>query len=373
MKKAVVVFTLCIIFIFSFSCVACAKDDVIGTITDSQKAELYGSISEEVREMLEELGIDDIGFDDIFNVTPQKVFSLFKKLVTGQIEAPTRSVVRLLAIIVLLSVCECFSPNDEKLKSVLQILGVLFCTVSVAKPLSNAVSSAVASITVSEKFMLTLIPVLACVISLTGNPTLAVSFQSIAFACAQIIASVSSSCISPAVGAILALDITGAIMPSFNMDSVTSLLKKTLTAVLSTAATVYVAFLGLKGALSNATDTVASRGIKLAISSAVPVVGGALSEAYTGIVGSLVLARSTVGIFGIAVIALINLPSCLQLVFWIFALRLSAAVGELFNQETTAKLLRAIASAITLLNVVLLFNAVLFIISTALILIIKAG
>ena len=97
------------------------------------------------------------------------------------------------------------------------------------------------------------------------------------------------------------------------------------------------------------------------------------AEAYTGIVGSLVLARSTVGIFGIAVIALINLPSCLQLVFWIFALRLSAAVGELFNQETAAKLLHAIGSAITLLNGVLLFNAVLFIISTALILIIKAG
>ena len=55
------------------------------------------------------------------------------------------------------------------------------------------------------------------------------------------------------------------------------------------------------------------------------------------------------------------------------ALKLSAAIGELFNQQGIAELLKALASSITLLNVVLLFNAVLFIISTALILVIKAG
>ena len=85
------------------------------------------------------------------------------------------------------------------------------------------------------------------------------------------------------------------------------------------------------------------------------------------------LVKSTVGIFGIAAVALINLPSCIQLLFWIFALKLSAAIGELFNQQGIAELLKALASSITLLNVVLLFNAVLFIISTALILVIKAG
>ena len=54
-------------------------------------------------------------------------------------------------------------------------------------------------------------------------------------------------------------------------------------------------------------------------------------------------------------------------------MKLSAAVGELFNQQSIAELLRALASSLTLLTVVLLFNAVLFIISTALILVIKAG
>ena len=109
------------------------------------------------------------------------------------------------------------------------------------------------------------------------------------------------------------------------------------------------------------------------ISSAVPVVGGALSEAYSGIMGSIVIVRSTVGIIGICIIALINLPSLIQLLFWIFALRFAAASADLFEQKAISAFLRALASSLTLLNVVLLFVAVLFILSTALLISLRTG
>ncbi len=365
---AAVLFALC----FSVLYVS-AEDCSDSMIKAGGGDELYSSLPGDTAELLRETGIDELSFDSVFSVTPKSVASLFKKLITGEIEAPARSLVRLIAVIVLLSVCECFMPDDGQIKPVTETAGAMFCIVSVASPLTVAISSSVASITVSGKFMLGLIPVLAGIITAAGNPALALSFRSIAFSAAQVISGISEKQITPLVGAVLSLDIVSALMPSFRLNSITELVKKTLTAVLSFAATLFVSFLGLKSALANAADTVASRGIRLAISTAVPVVGGALSEAYSGVVGSLVLARSTVGIFGIAAIALINLPSCIQLLFWTFALRLGAAAGELFGQNSTAGLLKSIASAITLLNVVLLFNAVLFIISTALILLIKAG
>lgn len=352
---------------------AAAEDRADALISAGGGDELFSSLSEETRELLSETGIDGIRFDSIFSVTSDGIISMFRKLVTGGIEAPSKSLVRLIAVIILLSVCECFMPEDGQMKTVSETAGVLLCIISVISPLTTAVSSAAASVSVSCDFMLGLIPVLAGVITAAGNPSLALSFRSIAFAAAQIISGFSKNQITPLVGVVLSLDIIGSIMPSFRLESLTELIKKTLTVILSFAATLFVSFLGLKSALANAADTVASRGIKLAISSAVPVVGGALSEAYSGVMGSLVLAKSTLGVFGIAAIALINMPSCVQLLFWIFALRLGAAAGELFGQQGTAKLLKAIASAITLLNVVLLFNAVLFIISTALILLIKAG
>lgn len=372
-KKLILTIAVALFAALIFSCFASAEEYSGSIISESGADELYSSLSDDTKELLYGMGIDGLSFDSIFSVTPKSVVSLFKKLITGGIEAPTASLVRLIAVIILLSVCECFMPDDGQMKPVTETAGALFCIISVASPLTTAVSSSVASITVSGKFMLGLIPVLAGIITAAGNPALALSFRSIAFYAAQVISGISANQITPLVGGVLSLDIAGALMPSFRLGSITELIKKTLTAVLSFAATLFVSFLGLKSALANAADTVASRGIRLAISAAVPVVGGALSEAYSGVVGSLVLARSTVGIFGIAAIALINLPSCVQLLFWIFALRLGAAAGELFGQRGTAGLLRSVASAITLLNVVLLFNAVLFIISTALILLIKAG
>ncbi len=366
-KKLSGIFLFFLVTLFLFSVSSYAKsyaDDV---------REIYNSLDSETQELLKDIGADTADFDSMFGVTPKKIWTLTKKLITGNIEAPTRSVVRLIAVIILIAIFECFAPEDTKIKTVVGIVGTLLCIISVISPLSTAISSAVSSIAVGEKLMLALIPVLAAVVTATGNPTLAASFQSIAFAGAQIISGISNGYIVPIVGAVMALDITGSIMPSFKLGGITSLIKKTVTAVLTFVSTLFVSFLGIKGALANAADTVASKGIKLVISSAVPVVGGALSEAYSGIIGSLVLVKSTIGIFGIAAVALINLPSCLQLLFWVFALRFSAAIGELFNQQNIAELLRALASSLTLLNVVLLFNAVLFIISTALILVIKAG
>ena len=372
MKRKTGIFILCAVLALCFTVYSSAEDGTDRMLASSGAQELFEALPDETAELFNAAGIDELSFDSIFSVSGKDVLNIFRRLITGKIEAPTRSLVRLLAVIILLSVFECFLPEDDSVKFIAETAGTLFCVISVISPLTAAIASAAASVTVSSAFMSALIPVLGAVVAAAGNPALAVSFQSLAFYGAQVISSVSKNCIMPIVGAVLALDITGTMMPDFHLSGLTELIKKTLTAAMTFAATLFVAFLSIKDALANAADTVASRGIKLAISSAVPVVGGALSEAYSGVIGSLVLARSTAGIFGIAAIALICLPSCAQLVFWIFALRLGAAAGELFGQQSTSKLLRAAASAVTLLNVVLIFNAVLFIISTALILMIKA-
>lgn len=376
MKKTgkILITTVVTLLLFSLFLISAeAEDTSFDVIQASGGEELYSSLPDETLELLQSAGITDISFENIFSVTPKSMLNLMKNLLTGGIEAPTKSLVKLISVIILLSVAECFMPDGGQMKLISETMGSLFCIVSVISPLTTAISSAAASIEVSGSFMLVLIPILCAVISAAGNPTLALSFRSIAFGAAQILSTVSKNCLTPLAGVVLSLDITGAIMPSFRLNSLTELFKKTLTVALSFGATIFVAFLGLKGALANAADTLATRGIKLAISAVVPVVGGALSEVYGGVIGSLVLARSTLGIFGIAAIALINLPSCIQLLFWILALRFGSSVSELFGQQGTADLLKSIASAMTLLNVVLLFNAVLFIISTALILLIKAG
>lgn len=369
MKRLVKIYSVLIVMIVSalISGVQCYAEE------DLFEKEVFEGLPGDVLDLYEELGVDSLDFDSIFNVSGSDILELIKKLVTGAVESPLVSVVRLVAAVIILAVFECFMPDDSKIKDVMGLVGALFCVLSIINPLSFAVTSSVSSISVSGKFMLVLIPVLTGVVSASGNPTLAVSFQSIAFVAAQIIALFATEVVVPVVGVILSLDIVGSLMPRFSLSSFTDVIKKCITTILSFCATVFVSFLGLKAGMANTADTLMGKGMKLVISSAVPVIGGALSEAYSGVVGSMMLVKSTIGVFGIGAIALITLPSCIQLLVWILALKISSGIAGMFEQRQISDLLKAVSSSLVLLNVTVVFVAVLFIISTSLILVLKAG
>ena len=372
--RKVKIFAVCVLIILSFSVNAYAAGEseyYNGQVESSGAEDILSGLDSETKERLGELGIEDVNFSSLFDVSFSKIFSFVKKAAEGKLESPLKSLMKLLSVIILIAVCESFMPDDDKMKNVINMAAVLFSVTVIIFPLYDAMESAVSSVGVCADFMKSLIPVLVGIVSASGNPSLAVSFQSCAFAAAEVISALGKNYVVPIVGAVTALDLTGSLMPSMKLSGITELVKKTVIQTLSFTATLYVSFLGIKGALANAADTVASKGIKLVISSAVPIVGGAVSEAYSGIIGSLVLVRSTVGIFGIIVIAVTTVPSMLQLLFWIFALKLGAAAGEVFSLGGVSSLLKALSCAITLLNVVILFGAVLFIISLALLLSLK--
>lgn len=372
--RKVKIFAVCVLIILSFSVNAYAAGEseyYNGQVESSGAEDILSGLDSETKERLGELGIEDVNFSSLFDVSFSKIFSFVKKAAEGKLESPLKSLMKLLSVIILIAVCESFMPDDDKMKNVINMAAVLFSVTVIISPLYDAMESAVSSVGVCADFMKSLIPVLVGIVSASGNPSLAVSFQPCAFAAAEVISALGKNYVVPIVGAVTALDLTGSLMPSMKLSGITELVKKTVIQTLSFTATLYVSFLGIKGALANAADTVASKGIKLVISSAVPIVGGAVSEAYSGIIGSLVLVKSTVGIFGIIVIAVITVPSMLQLLFWIFALKLGAAAGEVFSLGGVSSLLKALSCAITLLNVVILFGAVLFIISLALLLSLK--
>ena len=376
MKRVVKVFSIVLLILFSLFALtvnALAQGENDSLFEHIGGDELLEQLPDEISTLFEQLGISKIDFDSVFNVKAADVIRLVKNLITGNIESPVKSLVRLMAVIIMMAVCESFVPDDDKFRFITEMCGILISVVSIINPLSTAVSGAVSSVSVTESFMLILIPILTAVISASGNPGVAISFQSIAFVAAQIISNIAVNVLIPFVGAVLALDISGSLLPSFKMSGLTDFIKKSISSVLSISATVYVSFLGLKGALANVADSLASKSIKLVISSAVPVVGGALSEAYSGVIGSMVLVKSTVGVFGICAIALINLPPCIQIFLWTLILKLANAVAEMFELKGMSALFKALSSTLVLLNVVLLFVAVLFIISTALVLVIKAG
>ena len=252
---------------------------------------------------------------------------------------------------------------------------VIGCAVAITVFASSAgvISQGMSAVEATSDFMLALIPVLAGIITAAGNPTLALTYGSFAMAAAQAAAQTAGNIIMPLCGAFSAFGVSASLSPELKLTKLADMIKKLTIGVLSFVAAAFSAVLGLKSLLAGSADTLASKGIKLALSSAVPIVGGALSDAYSSIIGSVSLLKSTVGVFGVIAVVMIDLPVVLQLTARIILLKLLGVLSSSMGDDTTGEVLDTLSSALTVINAAVIFTAALFIISTGIVISVKAG
>ncbi len=349
-------------------------DSVRSQMDASGAAELFDDLPQETRALFEELGIGEIDFSTLFNTSPRALGEMFLNLIQGKLENPLKTALQILGVLILLAIVD--SLLDEKNSQagkVMALLSALFLSIVLVPRVMECLSHTCAAISLSSDFMLAFIPVYAAIVAASGNPALALSSQTLLFGFAQAIAQFSAYFLKPSIGILLALSMISTLSPVFDFNGITNMIKKTATVTLGFLSTVFAGLLSIKGLLAGAADSAAAKGAKFLIGSFVPVVGGAVSDALGSIVSSLSLVRGATGAFGILAILLIALPVFAELLLWLLTLNLCAVGADLFGQGKAAALLRSIASALVILGAILLFNAVLLIISTALMLSVKSG
>ena len=236
----------------------------------------------------------------------------------------------------------------------------------------SLLKTSAAIIDTSCKFMYAFLPILAGLIASCSNPVLAVSYNSLSLYLAEIISTFSNNILVPFMVTYFSLVMVGCMSEQINLYSMATFIKNTVVKTLSVLSSVFVMFMSLKGIFANTVDTLTVKGTKLIISSFVPVIGGAISDAFGAISGSLGLIKSTVGIIGIVCIVVINLPVILELTVWGFLLSCCAAFCETIGSAEVAKFLNGASNTLKTLNVILIFSAMLFVISTGILLTIRS-
>lgn len=329
---------------------------------------LIDALPKETRDYMESVGLSDIDFYAIFDVSPKSLLDLLFKIASGNIDAPLKGTIKVIGIIFLSAIVRSLFLSDNKLENVLNIVTGSVIAVFIFSPMAEVIVRGVTAISIGADFMFVLIPILAGIITTAGNPALALSYNSLTFAAAQAVSQISDSVVMPLSGVYMATGMISSISPELKLDGLSDIIKKSVFGTLSFAAAIFSTILSLKGIMAISSDNLISKGIKLAVNSAVPVVGGAISEAYSSIVGSLSLLKNAVGMFGIVAVSVINLPVILELLFWILGLKLTSVFASLLGDDKSCTLINVITSALTIINVMILFGAVIFIISTGIIL-----
>ena len=217
-------------------------------------------------------------------------------------------------------------------------------------------------------FVLSFIPVFSGVAAVAGRPASAAAYQSVTFAAAQFFSQIAANAVVPLLGIFLAVCTVGAVSDAVDVQGIAQSVKKAANWLLALCLTIFVGLLSVQSMVTGAADTVGNRTVKFVISSTVPVVGGALSEAYGSLFGCLGVVKSTIGVFGIIVMIASLLPVVLELSLTLLSLNLAGAVGDLLGQKRASGVLRSTSSALSIMLGLILCYGMMILVSVTIML-----
>lgn len=171
----------------------------------------------------------------------------------------------------------------------------------------------------------------------------------------------------PGVYLYLALAIASAAVGEGALREMGNLIKSLASWCLKTLLTAFTAYMSITGVISGSADASAVKAMKAALSAAVPVVGGILSNATESVLVGAGLMKSAAGIYGIFAVLAIFLEPFLRIGTHYLMLKVTASVCGIFGCKEMSELIADFSGGMGLLLgmtgavcVLLLFSTVCF-------------
>lgn len=357
MKRFIIVL-LAALFI---PCIALADeyDDYLGAYDLSFfKDELGESYS-----FLEELGIDDFRFDSITSIKLNDILSILKNMFEKGITSPVKALMSIMIYIFLSALFRNIDSSGDEMSELYSTVSALIISLILIVQISPAISIASSSIGIASNFIYAFLPVFFAVSAAGGGLTTAFSTNSLLLVLSQALSFISGNIFLPSLNSFLAVSICAGLKSSLNLDKVVSGIKKALTSAVSVTAGGFVSVLSLKTAVASRADVLGIRSARFVINSVVPVVGGAISEGLVSIQSYSSLIKSSVGVVGIIGVALVFLPSLIELVIWRGVLFAAGIVADTFGDKSVSLVLNAFRDALLLTYVILVVSMLATVIS----------
>lgn len=371
-----IIISLVFILILPASAVGAATDDYVSEQLDAVGAdELFDSLSQETKELFEQLGIDGVNYEQILDVSPSTLLKLLVSLFKTNLKVPFGILALVGGIMLVSAIIQSFTDSlqEKKTADIFNLVSGFVIGISIIVPIGQCISEVSSAIQLSATFMTAFIPVFVAVIIAAGKPLTAISFNGLVFSLAELIMYISKNFILPIVSGFLGLSLVGSFSVGMKISNIIAFSKRCVTVVMGFMSTIFVGLICMKGFVSTAADTVGTKASKFLLGNFLPVVGGAMGEAMSTVRVCLGLVKSSIGAFGMVGIMLICVPVIISLLSWQFVLFVSQIFGEMLGIGNVVSVLKAISSTLSLLLAVLIFSTFLLIISISVILMARGG
>ncbi len=329
----------------------------------------YTDSETEIGQQIDEIMSDyDIGYSygDISGLSLGELITMVKDSFVARISAPLK-VFRTIIIVVLFTAVmksageSIFTSGSSSLYNMICVM----TAVTVIMPqLFTVYEESLTAIERGGSFILVFVPVFTGITVASGGITTAGIYNILILGASELIVELSRHFLIPVLSITAVLAVSGSIFPNVSLESIVGLLKKIITWGMTISMTLFTGFVSMKCTLGGKADGVATKTARFLISGTVPVVGGAVSDAYATVKSSFDVIQGTVGTVGVIAIIVIMLPPVLELLIFRCIMWTGTAAAELFSADPLVKLMKGIDSGLAVAQSVLVCYSVIFILCT---------
>lgn len=366
MKKIAFMVPLVFALMFFLFTPVYAEEDLASEIGVDISA-LDENVPYDAENYIADKGISADNVDAVKEISPSDVIEFMAGQVKDKIKYPLRLLVMLFAVIIAGSIVENFGSciDNKSVSSVYGTVCVLIAVGIIADPIVKCVKTTSDTLYSGSDFVTSYIPVFSGIMASSGCITSASAYSAVMVIFSDFVTVAAANYLMPLVSICTALGIIQSINGAFDIASITDMISKAVKVILGLIMTVFIGLLSLQSIIGASADTIGVKAAKYLASNCIPVIGGAVADAYTTLKASLGILRGGVGFFGIAVIFVSVAPALIEVVLVKLSFCIAEIISGIFGIKGIKTLLHNSSSVLSMVISLLVCFGMMLIISTA--------
>ncbi len=366
MKKLIAFLLMSLLIIFMPQTVfADTENEAYEKIISEINEGLDAAADDDVKDVLQE---NDLSVDNPSAINEIKAENIIERLYeyfTDALKKPLVMLGKIIAVTLICVLIKNISPDSGSMSKTFGIIGILTTITVISDAVSENIYSLKDSLERINDFMVSYIPVFSSVVAAGGSAASGGSYYAVMLLICEAAAVIADKVLIPFLSAVMAITLVSAVNPNLQFAGIAESVKKLVTWILGIVMTLFVGLMSIQSFAGTAADSLASRAVKFAASSFIPVIGGSVSEAYSTVKGSLGVIRTSVGTIGIIMLVIIISKPLISVLAVKFTVWIGRIINDIFGMKECSEFLKSINAVMSIgLSIVIAYSIV-FVISTS--------
>lgn len=306
--------------------------------------------------------------DELTNGTKIDSKNLVNKIINifiGKIKENAKIIFSIIAVSILCSILKNIQSSfGGNVSEIAFYVCYLFIIILIIASYTDIVSLCKDTITKLNDFMNMLIPLVLGLLVANGSIVSVSILQPILLVMTSTINVIVANVILPIIFISTMMNLIGNISENIKVSKIPKLLQKTCLWCLEFILIIFIGILSIEGTLGANVDGVTAKAAKSIVSTVIPVVGKALSDATDSILGATLITRNAVGIIGMIAIISIVLNPLISALIMMITYNVASALIEPIVDSRISKCMSGMGDSIKIVFALMATVCMLFIIST---------